>query len=142
MLTELRDTLTPYQKIDRDSIQYTYCVDYDHISRYKDLRQVIHQGESADRCIALETTNAFESNATTTYYTVDTTHANRLDLIAYELLGSAHYAWVIAYFNNIADGFTVPEGAKLAIPNSIFSLFEKGECLASISATKLNLGSE
>lgn len=142
MIPEMQNTLTPYDTIQREDIQYTYCRDYDHISRYKDLRQVIHEGTSENRCITLETANAFSSNADVTYYTVPARYENRLDLIARDTLGSANYAWVIAYFNGISDGFTIPQGANLAIPSSIFKLFEAGECLASISATKLNLGSE
>lgn len=136
------DTYNPYDKVERDPIQYTYCVDYKHVSRYRGLRQVIHQGLSEDRFIALETTNPFETNANVKYYTVPHHLENRLDLIAYEQLGSASYAWVIAYFNNIQDGFTVLEGTQLSIPVSLSSLFNKGEILQSVTATKLNLGSE
>lgn len=136
------NTLTPYETVERDEIQYTYCYDYDHISRYKGLRQVIHQGESSNRYVALETANPFETTTSVKYYTVPSNRENRLDLIAYEQLGSAQYGWVIAYFNNIEDGFTVPEGATLSIPENISSLFQNGEILATISATKLNLGSE
>ena len=70
------------------------------------------------------------------------TRDDRLDLIAKEQLGSATYSWVIAYFNNIADGFTVLEGTTLQIPNSITELFNKGEILSSVSVNKLNLGKE
>ena len=136
------DTYSLYQEVERDPIQYTYCVDFKHISRYRGLRQVIHQGLSPERFIALETVNPFETNANVRYYNVPHHLENRLDLIAYEQLGSASYAWVIAYFNNIQDGFTVLEGTQLAIPTSISSLFNKGEVLQSLTATKLNLGSE
>lgn len=139
---KMQDTYHPYKTVERDPIQYTYCVDYNHISRYRGLRQVIHQGNSPDRYVALETSNPFKTSAQARYYTVPHQLENRLDLIAYEQLGSASYAWVLAYFNNIQDGFTVLEGTKLAIPVSISSLFESGEILASITATKLNLGSE
>ena len=67
---------------------------------------------------------------------------NRLDLIAYSELGSASYAWVIAYINQITDGFTAPEGQRLMIPESISALFAKGQLLASISPSVLNLGTE
>ena len=136
------DTNTPYRIIERDPIQYTYCVDYAHVSRYRGLRQVVHQGQSENRFMALETTNPFSSNANVKYYRVPYHLQNRLDLIAYQQLGSATYAWIIAYFNNIEDGFTVLEGTQLAIPNSVSDLFEKGELLASVSAIKMNLGSE
>lgn len=136
------NTLVPYQTIERDDIQYTYCHDYDHISRYKGLRQVIHQGLSDDRFVALETPNSFSTNADVSYYVVPANRENRLDLIAEEKLGSATYAWVLAYFNGLEDGYTVSEGATLAIPKSISSLFENHEILAPISATHLNLGSE
>ena len=63
-------------------------------------------------------------------------------MIAYRELGSAQYAWVIAYFNNIEDGFTAREGTRLRIPNSITDLFSGGEMLASVPPTLLNLGSE
>lgn len=136
------DTWTPYKEITRDPIQYTYCVDFNHISRYNPLRRVIHQGLSNDRFIALETANPFQSNMRYSYYTVPYDRENRLDLIAQEKLGSAKYAWVLAYINRIQDGFTVVEGTILAIPQSISTLFDRGELLASIQATKLNLGSE
>lgn len=136
------NTLTPYREVQRDDIQYTYCHDYDHISRYKGLRQVIHQGMSSDRYIALETSNPFETEANVFYYTVPSRLTNRLDVIAKEQLGSASYAWVIAYFNDIADGFTVSEGTTLRIPKNISQLFNNGEVLAPIRVTSLNLGSE
>lgn len=139
---EVVNTLTPYDTLRRDDIQYTYCKDFDYISRYKGLRQVIHQGQSSNRYVALETSNQFSSNLSVTYYTVPANRENRLDLIAKEKLGSASYRWVLAYFNNIDDGFTVMEGQKLAIPNSISDLFQTGELLQTIPATKLNLGSE
>lgn len=136
------DTTTPYEGIERDPIQYTYCHDYSHISRYKGLRQVVHQGQSDDRYIALETSNKFTTRTDVTYYTVPANLENRLDIIAQKFLGSASYSWVIAYFNGIEDGFTVLEGTRLAIPSSISSLFNNGEILAPIAATTLNLGSE
>lgn len=136
------NTNTPYKVVERDPIQYTYCVDFNHVSRYRCLRQVIHQGKSEDRFIALETSNPFTTSIKTKYYTVPYHLENRLDLIAEEQLGSASYAWVIAYFNNIQDGYTVLEGTKLAIPTSISSLFEAGEILQSVTANRLNLGSE
>lgn len=139
---KFHNTYEPYQTVERDPIQYTYCVDFQHISRYRGLRQVIHQGLSEDRFIALETTNPFNSYVNVNYYTVPHHLENRLDVIAYQQLGSASYAWVIAYFNNIQDGFTVLEGTQLAIPVSISTLFEQGEILAPSSAYKLNLGSE
>lgn len=139
---KFQDTYHPYEEINRDPIQYTYCVDFDHISRYRTLRQVIHQGLSDDRFVALETVNPFGSRSNLKYYTVPHHLENRLDLIAQEQLGSATYAWVIAYFNRIQDGFTVLEGTRLAIPTSFSSLYNKGELLAPVGATKLNLGSE
>ena len=91
------DTYNQYKEIKRDPIQYTYCVDFDHISRYRALRQVIHQGLSDDRFVALETVNPLEIKSNFKYYTVPANRENRLDLIAQEQLGSAKYAWVISY---------------------------------------------
>ena len=137
------DTYTRYAEVERDPIQYTYCVDFKHISRYRSLRQVIHQGLSEDRFVALETVNPIPPlNKNFKYYNVPMNRENRLDLIAYEQLGSAEYSWVIAYINRIQDGFTVLQGTQLVIPISLTSLFEKGGMLESVTAVRLNLGSE
>lgn len=138
----LNSTIESYAEVERDDIQYTYCRDFNHVSRYRGLRQVIHQGQSPDRYVALESPNAFETHTNITYYTVPANRENRLDIIAQELLGSADYKWVIAYFNGIIDGFTVHEGMTLRVPKTVSSLFETGEVLSPIPATKLNLGSE
>ena len=96
-----------------------------------------------ERFIALETPNAIISNKLSVkFHTVTTTEENRLDLISYKELGSVSYAWVIAYFNRIVDGYTVHEGQRLTIPVNITSLFSKGELLAPVSPSVLNLGSE
>lgn len=137
-----QDTTKPYKEINNDGIQYTVCRDYDHISRYRGLRQVIHEGSNSNRYMALESPNSFSSNVEFTYHDVTTSEENRLDIIARKYLGSASYAWVIAYCNNIEDGFTIFPGQRLAIPLNITSLFNKGEILAPISALTLNLGSE
>ena len=137
------DTYTRYDEVERDPIQYTYCVNYKHISRYRSLRQVIHQGLSADRFVALETVNPIVTpSKNIKYYNVPANRENRLDLIAQEQLGSSDYAWVIAYMNRIQDGFTALQGTQLIIPLSLTSLFEKGGMLESITATRLNLGKE
>ena len=141
-MIKIVDTLAPYETVDREDIQYTYCHDYNHISRYKGLRQIIHEGNTAERYVALETPNAFETSVDMTYYTVPANLENRLDIIARDFLGSADYSWVIAYFNNIQDGFTAKEGQILAIPKTISSLFNNGEILSPISANRMNLGSE
>jgi hypothetical protein len=63
-------------------------------------------------------------------------------LIAEKFLGSASYAWVIAYFTQIEDGFTCRLGQQLKIPKSITDLMRSGEILQSVTALTLNLGSE
>lgn len=135
-------TTDTYAVVDREEIQYTYCREYNHVSRYRGLRQVIHEGHSAGRLVALETPNPFETHTTVTYYTVPANRENRLDIIAQETLGSADYKWVIAYFNGIADGFSVRTGMTLQIPKTVSSLFEAGEILAPVSAVRLNLSAE
>ena len=137
------NTTTPYEIVEHNGIQYGVCRDYSHLCRYRRLRQVVNNPSSTtDRFIVLETPNPFETNTEVTYYEVPTSEENRLDLIAYKFLGSAQYGWVLAYFNGIEDGFTVRSGQKLAIPRNITQLFEKGECLASVSPLTLNLGTE
>lgn len=139
----IQNTLVPYKVLDYNGIQYGVCRDFNHISRYRGLRQVVHEYDTEDRFVALETQNPFVTNDTDVlYYEVPYSEENRLDLIAYRFLGNACYGWVIAYFNRIMDGYTVRSGQLLAIPRSITNLFKKGELLAPISPTTLNLGTE
>lgn len=138
----IQNTLVPYCEVEHKGIQYTTCREYSHISRYACLRQVVHNPGYSGRFIALETPNSFSSNVDVVYHDVKAHEENRLDLIAYQYLGTAQYAWVIALFNNVQDGYTIHEGQRLAIPTNISSLFGKGEILAPVSALKLNLGSE
>ena len=137
-----RDLTKPYKEIEHEGITYTECKDFNHISRYRNLRQVVHCPDTYYRYITLETVNPFLTNTTVRYHEVTMPEINRLDLIAEEELGSATYSWVIAYFNSIEDGYTVREGQKLIIPSSVTALFNSGEILAPITAIKLNLGEE
>lgn len=138
------NTLTPYEVVEHKGIQYTVCRDYNHISRYKGLRQLVHcPDDAAERFIALEVPNAVVStDLKFLYYTVPYSEENRLDIIANKFLGSPQYSWVICYLNGIEDGFTVHEGQKLKIIKNFTDLFNKGELLASIPALQLNLGTE
>jgi hypothetical protein len=141
---KILNTLTPYKTIDTNGgIQYGVCREFNHISRYRGLRQIVHNPQyEPDRFVALETSNPFTTNLKIRYYDVPAIYENRLDIIADMFLGDATYSWVIAYFNGIQDGFTVREGTRLMLPNSVTDLFNKGEILQSISPTQLNLGSE
>ena len=136
------DTLRPYKRLDYEGIQYGVCRDFDHISRYRGLRSVVHCADSEDRFISLEIPNAFHSNANVRYYTVPSYLENRLDVIAYNFLGNPNYAWIIAYINKLEDGYTVKDGQTIKIPYSITDLFNRGEILQSVSPTLLNLGEE
>lgn len=137
-----RDLTISYKKLSHEGIVYSVCKDFEHISRYRNLRQVVHCPDTVDRCVTLETTNAFTTNTEVKYHEVTVEEIDRLDLIAQKELGSATYGWVIAYFNSIEDGYTVREGQRLVIPNSVTALLSKGEILAPITALKLNLGEE
>ena len=138
-----RDLTKSYKTIEHEGIVYSTCKDFNHISRYRNLRQVVHLPNSTDRYETLETSNAFVTHTEIIYHEVTVNEVNRLDLIAQQELGLATYGWVIAYFNNIEDGYSVMEGQKLKIPKKgVTSLLNKGEVLAPISKTKLNLGEE
>jgi hypothetical protein len=102
----------------------------------------VHNPNDIDRYVTLETVNPFTSNTEVKYHEVTATEENRLDLIADKELGSATYSWVIAYFNKIEDGYTVREGQRLVMPESVTALLSSGEILAPITALKLNLGEE
>ena len=138
-----RDLTKPYAEIEHAGIAYLNCKSFNHISRYRNLRQVSHNPNSIDKYTTLETVNPFVTNTEVIYHEVTVDEQDRLDLIAYKELGSATYSWVIAYFNKIEDGYTVREGQKLIIPKKgVTALLEKGESLAPVSALKLNLGEE
>ena len=137
------DTLIPYKEIDSEPIQYGVCRDFGHISRYRGLRQVVHNTTPEDQFVALETPNPFVSHLKNCkVHVVRAEEENRLDIIAYKYLGSASYSWVIAYMNKIEDGYTIREGQKLIIPNNVIELMQNNEFLASVPAMQLNLGSE
>ena len=89
-MSDYRDINTPYKVIPYSGIEYSVCREFDHISRYKGLRQVVHNpADIADRFIALETSNPFVTNLEVEYYEVPTYEENRLDVIAYNKLGNA-----------------------------------------------------
>ncbi len=138
---KILDTLTPYRTVDYEGIQYGVCRDFNHISRYRGLRQVVHCPDT-DRYVALETPNPFTTNSVVNFYDVPADEENRLDIIAYKTLGDSTYSWIIAYFNHITDGYSCAEGTRLMIPQNIVTLFDKGEILQPVSPTALNLGSE
>lgn len=137
------NTLTPYDETPYVPIQYGVCRDFDHLCRYRGLRQVVHDPSNEEaRFIALETPNPFQTNVEVTFYEVPYSEENRLDLIAEKMLGSAQYSWILAYYNNIIDGYTVHEGQVLACPKNLSALFNKGEILSPINPLQLNLGTE
>jgi len=138
-----RDLTAPYKTIEHYGIVYSTCKEFNHISRYRNLRQVVHLTDTDDRFEALETPNAFVTHTEVKYHEVEVNEINRLDLIANDVLGSATYSWVLAYFNNIKDGYTVMEGQKLKYPSrGVTALLNTGEILAPTAKTKLNLGEE
>lgn len=137
------DTLIPYKVLPHLGIEYNVCRNFDHISRYKGLRQVVHAPLDQDqRFIALETVNPIDIHASYSWYEVMPTEENRLDLIAKKFYGSAQYSWVISYMNRIEDGFSVASGQRIMILDNFMDLFNSGELLASIPAMILNLGAE
>ena len=137
-----RDLTKPYEDLEHRGIAYSVCREFNHISRYRNLRQIIHNPNDIDRYVTLETCNAFTTHTDVIFHDVTIDEENRLDLIAQRYLGSSTYAWVIAYFNQIEDGFTVYEGQKLQIPTTITALFDSGEILEPRTALVLNLGEE
>ena len=140
---KIYDTLQPYDNLEYVPIQYAVCRDFNHLCRYRGLRQLVHDPSSEEnRLVTLETPNPFESNAEVIYYEVPLVEENRLDLIALKLLGSSQYGWILAYFNKIEDGFTCREGQVLMCPRNISVLFNKGEILSPINPLQLNLGTE
>lgn len=137
-----RDLTKPYKTIEHSGIAYTTCKEFNHISRYRNLRQVIHLSDSGPNLTTLETSNPFVSHTEVKYHEVSVDEIDRLDIVAQKELGASTYGWVIAYFNNIADGYSIREGQKLMIPNSVTELLSTGEVLAPVTALKLNLGEE
>jgi len=137
------DTLIPFHTIEHEGIQHMVAKDFNHISRYKGLRQIGHfPFDNEKRFVTLEIPNPIFSQAP--YFTYKISHAeqNRLDLLAYKFYGSAQYSWIISYFNEIEDGYTVHEGQEIKILKNFTDLFNKGEMLAPVPPFSLNLGVE
>ena len=142
-MIQVRDLTQPFSTVEYNGIAYSVCREYNHISRYRNIRQVVHEPDSADRYVTLETVNAVTTNnLEIIYHVVELSEENRLDLIANKYLGSSTYSWIIAYFNQIDDGYTVREGQTIIIPRSVTALFANGEMLAPVTALRLNLGEE
>lgn len=135
-------TWDPYKTLPYDGIEYTTCIEYEHVSRYRNLRGVVHcPTNPEDRFIGHETFNYFECNQDVIFYEVPLEKEHRLDLIAYETMGDATLSWIIALCNNITDGKSCYEGQILAIPkNGVYALFNPGELLQPVSPFNLNLG--
>lgn len=136
------NTLKPYYVVDYDGIDYGVCRDFSHITQYRSLRQVVHNPNKSTRFIALETVNPFLSAIEVEFYDVPDSEENRLDIIAYNKLGSATYSWILAYLNHIEDGYTVHSGQQIIVPKAFNKLFDKGEILEPVSIDTLNLSSE
>ena len=142
-MIQIKDLTQPYDVVKHEGIAYSVCKEYDYISRYRNLRQVNHLPDSPNRYTTHEITNpVVTNNLDIIYHVVELSEENRLDLIANKFLGSATYSWVIAYFNQIEDGYSVTEGQTIIIPKTITDLFSEGEILASVTALKMNLGEE
>jgi len=142
-MIRISDLTRPYKELEHEGIVYSTCKEYNHISRYRNLRQVVHRPNSSDRYITHETVNPLvTNNLEVIYHVVELSEENRLDLIADKYLGSATYAWVIAYFNSIEDGFSVAEGQTIIIPKNVTDLLQAGEILAPLTALQMNLGEE
>lgn len=142
-MIQIKDLTQPYKEAPYNGIAYSNPIQYDHISRYRNLRQVTLGPNIVDKYSLLETVNPLvTNNLDIVYHVVELSEENRLDLIANKFLGSSTYSWVIAYFNQIDDGYTVREGQTLIIPRAITALFTNGEILAPINYLRLNLGEE
>lgn len=143
------DTTRPYKVVDYKGIEYTVCRNYNHISRYKRLRKVMHYLAKNNKkngltlFTTLEVQNSYDyNNIKVEYYQVPITRENRLDLISYDFYGTTSYSWIIAYINRIYDGYTVYEGQVLMMPTELSELFASNCVLSSIPPTSLNLGTE
>lgn len=137
----LHDTTSPYDSVPYEGIEYSTCKDFDHISRYRRLRQIVHYLETPDRFTTLELQNGYDySGMEFDYYVVGEDRENRLDLVSYDYYGTPSYAWAIAYVNGIEDGYSVMSGRTLKMPKVVTELFKNGSVLSAVPATSLNLG--
>lgn len=93
------------------------------MSRYKYNRTIIEK----DGTSYLESSQPIEIPIRNedTYYEVNTTSHNRLDLISSAYYGSPELWWVIAAASDIDDPLNVPIGTVLRIPSSS-TLFSSG----------------
>lgn len=146
------DTLTNYDYVKWDYVQNrfseyektndVYSAKYDPDKAIDRPYAVYEHANVFHEYIALETPNTFTTEMEIDYYEVPTDEENRLDLIAYKLLGSPTRSWIIAYLNKLEDGFSVMAGQKLIVPKSFDKLFDRDEMLAPVAYNMLNLREE
>ena len=61
---KIYDTLQPQWNLEYVPNEYAVCMDFNHLCRYRGLRQLVHDPSSEEnRLVTLETPNPFESNA-------------------------------------------------------------------------------
>lgn len=123
-------------------IRYTVARDFNYLSRYRMLRQIIIGEGTSNPVVVFEYPNKFTTSSTLQYHEVLPEEADRLDLLAYRLLGSVDYSWILAFINNIQDSYTVSNGFNLAYPSSVSDLLKSGEFFAPVSPISMNLGTE
>lgn len=61
------------------------------------------------------------------HVSVSFSHGDRLDILAHKFYGQGQYWWIIAWANNLAWPFSIPEGTILTIPldhNILLELFK------------------
>jgi len=108
-------------------LKYYLPIDYTYISRYSNTNTIF------DNILGIyyhETINNKQIPVmnTDTYYTINVTTENRLDIIANMFYNMPSFWWIIAIANNITDSFNVPIGTVLRIPE-ITSLYENNSLL-------------
>ena len=59
---KIYDLTQPYKTLEHEGIAYSTCRDYNYLSRYRNLRQVVHLPDSPDRYVTLETVNPLVTN--------------------------------------------------------------------------------
>ncbi len=96
-------------------------VEPNSFSRFNDTKPIIFRGEETFGITKKRQFIRDLPPEDVGYFTVDSTNAGRLDLIASELYGSPFYAWTILDVNHVKDAIGWPKIGQtiLVVPSSI-----------------------
>jgi len=120
--------ILPTRRKTYKQLDYADPRNYKYISRYYKTKRIVSDKDGTEYH---ETYQFYDMPITNqdTYYTVDPTTENRIDLISFKHYNTVSYWWAIAMANDLLDPFDIPIGTVLRIP-TITTLYNRNGVLS------------